>query len=274
MNNYKIVATDLDGTLLNNQSDISCENIEAISELFKKGAYVVPASGRSFSEMPEKLKNHPDIRYFICSNGASVYDKMNDDKKTFFIKKTALKEIFDVLKSCEVHISVRYDGKLLVESGIQTEENFKYYNLCEPHCVVVRNFSKQIENLEDYCLSNDDTEVVSIFFKNADDKIKCGEILEKNEDLLITSVDEFNLEIFDKEAGKGNALLCLADMVGADRMQTISIGDSDNDMSMIQKAGLGLATSNACDSLKQEADEIICSNEENVICFVASHYFK
>ena len=274
MHNYKIVATDLDGTLLNNQADISFENIEAISAISKKGAYVVPASGRSFSEMPEKVKNHPDIRYFICSNGAMVYDKKTGNKKVFFIKKTALKEIFDVLKSYEVHISVRYGGKLLVESGIQTEENFKYYNLCEPHCVVIRKFSEHVEELEKYCLANNDTEVVSLFFKNMSEKIKCRELLEKNENLLVTSVDEYNLEIFDKDAGKGNALKCLADMTGVEYHQTISVGDSDNDMSITVASGLGLATSNACDSLKKAADKVICSNEEHVIKYIYENYFS
>ncbi len=274
MNNYKIIATDLDGTLLNNRADISCENIRAISELSKKGVHVVPASGRSFSEMPEKVKNHPDIRYFICSNGASVFDKKTGDKKTFCIQKDALKEIFGILKSYEVHISVRQDGKLLVDSRYQTDEDFLCYNVCEPHQVVVKDFGVYVDNLEEFCLSRDNIEVVSVFFKNLREKQECKNVLEKNQNIFVTGVDDFNLEIFDKYAGKDNALKCFADMMGVEYSRTISIGDSDNDISITKFAGLGLATSNACDSLKKVSDKIICSNEENVMEHILLNCFK
>ena len=65
----------------------------------------------------------------------------------------------------------------------------------------------------------------------------------------------------------------LADMLGVAHGDTISIGDSDNDASIVEAAGLGLAVSNACDSLKAVADEEICSNEEHAIAYVLTHYF-
>ena len=66
------------------------------------------------------------------------------------------------------------------------------------------------------------------------------------EELRIVEADEYNLEIFHKDAGKGNALMRLAQHLGIDPAQTMAVGDSDNDASMIRAAGLGLAMSNAC----------------------------
>lgn len=74
------------------------------------------------------------------------------------------------------------------------------------------------------------------------------------------------------EAGKGNALRSLADMLGVSHDETIGVGDSDNDTSLIEAAGLGLVPSNGCGSLKKIADEIICSNDEHIACYILDHY--
>ena len=66
--------SDLDGTLLDSRGEISQENLDAIHELASCGIPVVPASGRSYSEMPEILRTNPDIRSYIYSNGAAVLD--------------------------------------------------------------------------------------------------------------------------------------------------------------------------------------------------------
>ena len=71
---YKLIACDLDGTLLNSDVDLSYENKAAITELVKKGIIFVPATGRSFYEAPASVREHPDIRYFISSNGSVIQD--------------------------------------------------------------------------------------------------------------------------------------------------------------------------------------------------------
>ena len=82
------------------------------------------------------------------------------------------------------------------------------------------------------------------------------------------------MEIFCKDAGKGSALKILAENLGIEMEDVISIGDSDNDKQMTLMAGLGLACENACDSLKKVADKIICTNDEHVIRYVQENYFN
>ena len=89
----------------------------------------------------------------------------------------------------------------------------------------------------------------------------------------MVEASEYNIEIMNIEAGKGNALYALCDLLGVDYEDTISMGDSDNDSSVTKAAGLGLAMANAVDSLKAIADEIICSNEEHGVEYVLNHYF-
>ena len=66
----------------------------------------------------------------------------------------------------------------------------------------------------------------------------------------------------------------LADMLGVDRKDTIAVGDSTNDSEAIKDAGLGLAMENACDELKQIADEIVCNNKEHVARYILENYIK
>lgn len=75
MKRYKIVCSDLDGTLLNNNSEISKENLKAIDELVEHGVYFVPSTGRAYGEIPEELRDNSAIRFMICSNGAVLLDR-------------------------------------------------------------------------------------------------------------------------------------------------------------------------------------------------------
>ena len=273
MTEYKIVASDLDGTLLNDQSKVSPENLTAISGLLKKGVQFVPSSGRTLAEIPAEILNISDIRYIIHSNGAVVLDRKTGSRILTCIPNAIVREILDTLAPYDSHLTLRHNGKCLVDNRYQTPEDYEHYNVIEAHQDCVLNYGEYLDDLLAYSKNVDNVEVVSVFFHNYEDKITCKKLLEQNNRLRVVEACEYNLEIVHIDAGKGNALYQLADMLGVDRKATISLGDSDNDSSITQAAGLGLAVSNACDSLKAVADEIICSNEEHVVAYVLSHYF-
>lgn len=271
---YKIVASDLDGTLLNSRSKVSNENLLAISELTKKGVYFVPSTGRTFSEIPVELKNNPDIRYVIHSNGAVVFDKLTQKRIMNCISNADGRYILDVLASCDSHITIRQNGECFVDTAMQTKQLWDYYNLCEAHRVVVRDYAAHLPEFEKFSSSADNVEVFSAFFHSYDEKIACKKQLAQNTRFRVVEADEYNLEIINANAGKGNALYALADMLGVNYADTIAIGDSDNDNSIVQASGLGLAVSNATNSLKAVADEIISSNDEHAIDYVLARYFS
>ncbi len=270
---YKIIACDLDGTLLNNNAEISRENIEAINELDKMGVLFVPCSGRSISEIPQNIRELPSVRYIIHSNGASVFEKASGRQISNSIPSELNEEIYDLFNSCEAHICFRSNGRSFVDANFQKDEDYDYYNVCNEHRVVVRNFATYVDDLRAALCSTDNIEVFSIFFKSYEEKQKCKEYLYRYKELRSVEVSRHNLEIVSIDAGKGNALYKLADLVGVPYSQTMSIGDGDNDRTVTEAAGLGLAVSNACESLKAIADEIICSNEEHVVEYVLKKYF-
>ena len=75
-----IVASDLDGTLLTHGEQLSGENKKAIKEMAELGVVFAPCSGRTFMEMPAVVRENPDIRYYICGDGALVYDKQTGER--------------------------------------------------------------------------------------------------------------------------------------------------------------------------------------------------
>lgn len=269
---YQIIASDLDGTLLNDQAQVSRENLDAICELRRHGIWLVPCSGRTFSEIPAAVREHPGVRYLIHSNGAVVLDRQTGQRLLRGIPNQVGCEILDMLASYETHLTMRHLGECYVDAACQKQSDWEYYNLCEAHCVVVRDYAVRLQDFYGFARAADNAEVFSAFFHDYEEKLACKKRLEELGCLRVAEASEYNLEIFHKDAGKGNALYDLADMLGIARAATIGVGDSDNDNSMLRAAGLGLAVANACDSLKAIADQIICSNEEHVLPYIVSHY--
>lgn len=273
MREYKMVCSDIDGTLLSSEYALSSENLAAMEQLMAQEIWFVPSTGRTFSEVPEKIRTHPFIRYYIYSNGAVVFDKLANRYHRTCICNAVSQQILEILNRYETHISVRHNGDCCVDAAYANKEAFDYYNVCEAHQVVVNAFSVLRENFREYCQHADEVEVISVFFHRYDDLLEARRKLEDLGGLRVVGVSEYNLEIMNAQAGKGNALLWLAQQLGIDRKNTISVGDTDNDQSIIEAAGLGLAVSNACERLKTVADEVICSNDEHAIAYILSHYF-
>lgn len=273
MREYKIVFSDLDGTLLNSQSKISRENRLAIEALGQKGVAFVPSTGRSISEVPEEIYNHPLIRYYICSNGAYVLDKQTGRCHLTCMSNQTVQRILDILRRCEIHLTLRCGGRCHVDTAYANTEAFDYYNVFEAHRVIVNGFSVCHEDFATFCANADQVEAIAVFFRSQEDHDACRKAIEGLGGLRVVAVSEYNLEITKADASKGNALLWLAKHLNVDPEATISVGDSDNDSSIIEAAGLGLAVSNACQALKDIADETVCANDEHVLQEITARYF-
>ena len=272
MQNYKLIACDLDGTLVNTDLTISADNKKAISEFKKMGVHFVPCTGRTLSEMQEVVAN-PDIRYIIYSNGAAIWDK-ETDKTTFlgFSKETAA-ELMDILLSFDCFIIIHYRGETFVDIDLSDDEVEKYnvsYNVQE----LIRDFANKTDNLKNTVCAIDGIESITVFFCNTEDTETCRKLLLNTEKCAVVDGWNCNLEVFRKDTSKGNALCKISEMLGIDLKDTISMGDSGNDISMTKVSGLGIAVSNGAEALKEVADEIICSNDESAVKYVLENFFE
>lgn len=274
MYKYKIVASDLDGTLFDNNSRLGKRNAEAIRELTEKGIHFVPSTGRTYCDISLDLRNNENVRYYICSNGALVYDKKTGKTVKNGVESSLLKKTLDILYDYDVHLAIRTGGECVTDAEKYTYRDFADYNLCEAHIDVLKNFAKAKEGFKEYLYGVEDAEALAAFFKSTDDLFECKSRLEALGGLSVVRQFEYNLDIYSLATNKGDALLALADMVGAAPSETIGVGDSDNDVSLIKAAALGLAVSNASQGLKDVADEVICSNEEDSLAYINEHYFS
>ena len=98
---YQLIATDLDGTLLDETGRLSPKNLSALETLTRMGVTVVPASGRALEEMPKEILECPFFRYYIASNGAGIYDKETGLVKEWAFPRELGHEILNLLQTCE-----------------------------------------------------------------------------------------------------------------------------------------------------------------------------
>ena len=271
--NYKIVASDLDGTLLNKEQTVSEENLCAISEMNRLNVEFIPTTGRAMNEIHPSLLKSPDIRYIITSNGAVVFDK-NIEKPIFtrYIPKDVMRFILETTRPYNVFIVVHEGGKTYYDKNKYTPEFLSKCGVDPYFGYIISQYAEGIENYESYLLSSDEMEMVSIFFELNKLAFSCEQIFEDCGKLCVAHPTINNLEVYSFDAGKGKTLVAFANQLGVDIADVIAVGDSNNDTSMIKEAGLSLAVANACDALKELADQTICDNSEHIAKYVLENF--
>jgi len=270
---YKLIASDLDGTLLNQNCEISRENCEAIKTMYKMGIYFVPASGRSYGEMPQLLKDNPYVRYFIGSDGGTIYDKETDTAHNLGLPRELSHFVLDKIFEYPVNMMVHTKNNSYVDLSFHHADHYREHNYSDYWIRYVFETNLAVPDFRTFAYSSD-VEMLCAFFKNESDLLACKSLFSSHPDLLVAQSHPYNLEVFWKKAGKGNAVLKLAEILSIDPMETIAVGDSTNDLTMIEAAGLGLAMENAMDELMSAADQVICSNEEHVAKFILENFVR
>lgn len=268
-NKYKMVACDLDGTLYGSDLCVSKENNQAISEFFKKGIPFVPCTGRTLSEMKEMVEN-PDIRYIIYSSGAGILDKETGERIENGFPREVKGRLLDIFSKYKFFPLVHADGKCYMNENLKGKE--QEYNLSNAICRIVNNIALSFSDFEKE-FTEKEVESLSIFFKDEAERKLCREELMSDGRFVVSESWNLNLEVFYIGAGKANGIKILADKLGIDIREVISVGDSDNDAKALEICGLGICVSNGNDEIRKIADEIACSNDENVAEYVLKKYF-
>ena len=276
MNNnrkYKIVASDLDGTLLNKEQTVSEENFHAISQMSRLGVEFVPTTGRSMNEVDPSLISSPDIRYIITSNGAVVYDKnVGKTILTRYISTDDVSLVLETIRPYNVFIVAKEGGKSYFDKN---KYNPEFLNTCGIDAYfghIISRHAEAVEDFESFLLSSCEVEMIVLFFEFDEATRCCKQIFEDSGKLCGAHANIGYLEVYSSDAGKGKTLVALADMLGIDIAYVIAVGDSNNDSTMIEEAGLGLAVANACDALKELADRTICDNSQHIAKYVLENF--
>lgn len=266
----KIIAVDLDGTLLNSNSAISNENISAIKRLYDNGIKTAILTGRTFYEIPLEVRKCDSIEYFVYSNGAGINQRIKGIKSCSPIPKDTAIKIFDILRSYTCFVELYSNGFPFVNDSEFNYKSLEFYNIDGNFIPVMMETRRAIENIES--ILYDDAykiEMFDIFFKYESEKKECEKRLSSELiNIELTSSMSNNLEITNLGIDKGYGLRKLCEITDTDIKNVIVIGDSKNDISAFKTANTGFAVSNACPELKRLANKTICSNDENVMCYI------
>ena len=271
---YKLIASDLDGTLLGPDGRVSEENWKAIEQLKEMGVEFVPASGRAFYEMPDELRQSHLIRYYITSDGTMAYDKETGETWELAMPREIGRKTLDIIYEYPHCMMLHADRNSYMDADKNDPAFYTSIHMDSSWVDLVSVADVMKENFREFAYGLDSIQSVCAFFYTKADLAECIKRLEATGELLVAQSDEWNLEVFHTSAGKGNALYLLADKLGIPREATIAMGDSTNDLTMVKAAGLGLAMDNAVPDLKAVADRVICKNSQHGVQFVLNEYFK
>ena len=259
----RLIATDLDGTLLNSRKELTPRTLRAIKRAAEAGIEFVPATGRFYRGCPEELRKLPFIRYAVVINGACVYDVKNDS----FIHRTDIPaadavRIFDIVKNFPAEYECYAEGWGYAPEDLASRiDEFTESDFARR---IVKTLRTTVSDLSAYVTEHfDGVHKIQMF---TDDKsvlaAAARAVHEVYPDYLITHALDCNLEINSPKAGKGNALQALASHLGLSMDQVMVFGDGNNDISMLKAAGCGVAMANAMPEVKAVADRVTLSCDE------------
>ena len=253
----KLLAVDMDGTCLNSQKILPAETLAALKVAAEKGLIVVPTTGRTLHWLPKGLRQWGDYPYVITSNGARVLNCR--DNRLLLDRAISPERAVQLLHDCSgkglgltAHILDNYylQGLLLMILGRRSfREDAAGFRYCH-------NLSRRIER------NNLPVEELQIFFMKDENRAVMEEILRSYPELSVCW-DKSYVEIMGEGVSKGAALSALAEHLGIEKADVICIGDNENDLSMFETAGLRFAMGNAVPALKERADVVLRSNDEN-----------
>ena len=265
---YKAVFLDLDGTLLDNEKNISEENKKAIKYAQSKGAYVCVCTGRQF-EMGKKFKELAGAdRFFIYSNGAGIYDCDNNEVLfSSILSSNICTKISELTIPENMFIRIDTIYGRYINNEIYKVNTEIVLNNDEMNTIYSNNEVLEISigSLEEDSIKRYSEKLLNLY----------GDIIKiVNKYILnLNGYKLYMINIINKSASKGNAITGLCKYLKIDTKDVIAIGDDMNDISMIEVAGLGIAMGNAEKEFKKIANEITKTNLQNGVAEVLFNKF-
>ncbi len=260
---YKLIAIDMDGTMLNSNHEVSKENVDMVKKAISQGKEVVISTGRSSVALKRYVEQFDFKSPFIVYNGAGLKYLDTED----YLARTDLE--FEIAKAvCTKGLELGTTVLLWADDQLYvtgSKDGIKFYAFHSgTEFVEIESvdelkgkgihkvmFSDSVENIR---------KMYNVFVEE--------EFSDSNFTISIPQI----LEFFNKNASKGDAVLNYAKSLGINQEEIICIGDGMNDITMVKMAGLGVAMGNACEELKAVADYVTKTNDEHGVAHVIEKY--
>ena len=252
---YRLIALDLDGTLLNSRKEIPPEAVQAVRTVCAAGKTVAFDTGRAVPELDEQIALLPEVRYAVFASGAGLYDIK--EKKAFSlhgIPVARAEEIFSAARTKDLMPQIVLPYADVIQASHM--EHLEHY-----HMGVYRPMYEQAMTLvpDIYAFAASCGEPflkINLYHADPEERVRTRAQLETPELELVYS-EVSSLECSARGVSKGSGLERLCGLLGIPMAECIAAGDADNDLPMLRTAGLGVAMGNAADHVKAAADRIV-----------------
>lgn len=276
---YKLVCIDIDGTLLNSKHKVSDFNKKALKKAYESGVLIVITTGRIYINAAYYSKLIGVKSPVIAANGAIIKDtSTNEFLCKCIIPKEINKSILEICNKYKVnprfHTSKEiYDGK----------NSFNFMNLLCYYGLILKVKSKQhrvvMHHIRFYnqwgeILNTQKNEIIKceIYSFNIKKIRNVREELKKIHTIGVVGSGKYGLEITNNNISKGSAVKYLAELYKIKKEEVMAIGDNENDIEMIQYAGLGVAMGNALEIVKKKANYVTTSNDDDGVAKVINKF--
>ena len=270
----KLVAIDLDGTALcSDHQTLSPANRLALQTLIQNGVEVAIATGRTFSRLPQPLLQLPGIRYAITSNGAAVWSVL--EKRVLsgcYLSAQDATGVLDALWDLPLYIEAYCDG--CSYSDIMRKPFFETLPVPDGQRGVYLLNLTFLPDLRAF-LQGPQVHIEKIHLPYIPQglQLEVQKRLSRFPVFCITTSLRANTELNAREAVKGNGLAWLCRLLGIRPDEAMAIGDNQNDLSMLQFAGVSAAPANAAAQIQRVVDYVSTSNDQDGVANAVKRYF-
>lgn len=262
MKNINVVVSDLDGTLLKSDSTLSDYSKNILSKMKKKNITFIPATARGHKDLPKDLIES-DVRYFVCANGAVIYDKEKDIViESHLLEKTDFLEIIANLPLNDIYINIVNEGKVYTEQRLI--DDFTSKNIFSLDLVNHFKSTRTIlSSTYEYLKTLEKIEKLHFNFLSKEKRDEIYKMIPKSDTYQVSSSDDLNLEITNIKSDKGLSTLRLCEILNIDKPNIIGFGDNLNDAPLFEHSNISVAMKNGHKDLIKLAKYVSFEDNNN-----------
>ena len=270
MSKYRLIALDIDGTLLNSRKEVAPDTLRAVRRAAEAGIAVVFCTGRAVSELEEFYPLLPEIRYAVFASGSGLYDIQKREAFSLRgIPRTQTEEIMALAATKDMMPQIVLADRDVIQSSHM--DNLDHYHMGIYRPLYQRAMTLTPDIFAFFRACRDEILKINMYHADRLERIRTRAQLEHLQMEKVYS-EVSSLECSALGVNKGTGLLRLCDALGIDRAASAAVGDAENDIPMLQTAGLGIAMGNGADAVKNAADRVVadmdhggCAEAINVV---------
>lgn len=276
--NIRLVALDMDGTLFNNKLEITPKTQETIRAAVAAGVHIVISTGRPYIGLPVDSLTELGIRYAITANGSAIYRL--PEKECIFSNCMRSETVAPIIRYLQTK-DIQYDA-FIGGNRYSEEHGQNIIDRLTQMPAATRSYIKTsgilTDNLADFILERElEIQKMTLnFYPLSDgsykDRSEVWKYLKTNPQVTVLSGGYQNVEFTKAGTTKAMGLRFLADMFHITIKETMAVGDSQNDMDILQAAGIGIAMENAADEVKKIADFVTRSNLKDGVAYAIEKF--